>query len=593
MAIIIDPDDLNQSTAAASGSPDGEVYLDPTASPPTIELISSTDGYGGSNLIAADGATLQALYSFLKEEWKSDAALIKYPFPMEAITSEQFEFINDWELDDTTTASRTYVRFGGWTEKDASAVVKQEYMSVITLGNFFTPASQKAYYYWTGDTTKTDFTYFGPVNEAVQIYGDASNGDFDNRTTVLSVAIRPDPTGSTGNVEGYTFDLSTTTDIGASSVTYQAYRFPLSSVVDLNISLTDAEVGSLETAKSITLEWYDSDQASDTFLPFDLAGGPYNFRVIVNDDGTATTDEFYNWVQWALRQGDTDIDDGTAYDGGYGAGIEYAFATAPLVEFVGSTLQTFDIDTSASYGGVAIDGFDTNYANDIKMTDNGGTRRSFPYVAAGKLIFNTNLIEDASAKFWVFFTNDDAPGDNNGYDFGTADAMIVDDNATDDITGPLHYQAFSPATGNGSGTTGATTAASAVFTVSGESWTVDDLIGQVLVVDEGDETVDGSYWIVDNDATTITVDRPFEGTLSDIDWSIKTKNAAGEIVWDFDYTNNVQRGSGSGDSDAPVTIVAIGLETAQYVVATATIAKATGQNFSVTSALERNYSDPN
>ena len=68
MAIIIDPDDLNQSTQAASGTPDGEVFINPATK--TIELISSTDGYGGSNLIAADGVTLQALYSFLKEEWK-------------------------------------------------------------------------------------------------------------------------------------------------------------------------------------------------------------------------------------------------------------------------------------------------------------------------------------------------------------------------------------------------------------------------------------------------------------------------------------------------------------------------------------------
>ena len=69
MPLVADPDLLSQSTAAASGTPDGEVFIDPAAS--TIELISSTDGYGASNIIAADGAALQAIYSFLKEQWKT------------------------------------------------------------------------------------------------------------------------------------------------------------------------------------------------------------------------------------------------------------------------------------------------------------------------------------------------------------------------------------------------------------------------------------------------------------------------------------------------------------------------------------------
>jgi len=484
---------------------------------------------------------------------------------MEAITAEQYEFINNWELDDTTTASRSYVRTAGWTEKDAAGVVKQEYMNVISLGSFVEEATQFAYYFWAGDTTPTTFTYPGPVNEAVQIYGDGTHGNFDNRAVVLTVAIRPTPTGSSGSVVGYTFDQSTTTDIGAPTVTYQAYRFPLSSVVDLNIDLTDAEVTALETTRAFTITWYGAAQQSNTFLPFDLVGGPHPFHVIINaGNGSATTNDYYNWVQWSLRQAG-DIDDG--------AGTEYGFSTPGLVEFVGATLQTFDIDPSGTLGGVALDGFDTNYANDIKMREDDGTLHSFPYVAAGSLIFNTNLIEDAASKYWMF----------NSASYGTAGAALIQDNSDADITGDVHWQAFSPSTGSASGTTGSSTVSSAVFTVSGETWTVDDLIGQVLVVAEGDATVDGYYWIVDNDATTITVDRPFEGTLTNIDWSLRAKNSTGIIGWDYDYTT---------DGAVNVTIVAIGLETAQYVVATAAIAEATGQNFSVTSALERNYNDP-
>lgn len=579
MALINDPDDLNQSTQAASGTPDGEVFINTATS--TIELISSTDGYGASNLIAADGVELQALYSFLKEEWKSDANLIKYTFPMEAITSEQFEFINGWTLNDTTTASRTYIRRGGWAEKNTSGAVTGEYMGVITLGTFTTPASQKAYYFWAGDTTKTDFTYFGPVNEAVKIYED-TNGDgtpdFDYRTTVLTVAIRPDTTGASGSVEGYTYDSSTNTAIGASTITYQTYRFPLSSSVDLDLTLTDAEITSLETSKTFTLTWYGSDQASSTYLSPDLNGGPYQFRIVIdNATNNATPSEVYNWVQWSLRQGNVDIDDG--------GGTEYAFATPALTTFVGPVLETYDIDSSASLGGVLIGSIDTNEAANFKMRDNGGTLRIFPAISSGKFVFNTNLIEDAASKYWLFFDN----AGGNTYPGSTA--IIVDNYAGTDLTGDIHATAATPATGGASGTgTGSATAAGFVMTVSGETWTIDDLIDNVLVITSGNNA--GYYWVTDNTATTVTVDVAFEATDAAMNWELRDKNTTGEIIWDFDYTNNTQGGR-TGGTDAAVSIVALGLRTGQYVLATGnTIIDGSGQNFSATAALERNYADP-
>ena len=59
----------------------------------------------------------------------------------------------------------------------------------------------------------------------------------------------------------------------------------------------------------------------------------------------------------------------------------------------------------------------------------------------------------------------------------------------------------------------------------------------------------------------------------------------------FDYDNNTQGGRTAG-TDAAVVVVAIGLNTAQYVSATGTITRATGQNISLVAPLERNYSNP-
>lgn len=60
----------------------------------------------------------------------------------------------------------------------------------------------------------------------------------------------------------------------------------------------------------------------------------------------------------------------------------------------------------------------------------------------------------------------------------------------------------------------------------------------------------------------------------------------------FDYDGNIQRGAGSSGKDAPITVVAIGLSTGQYVKATGIIARSTANSISLVSALERNYLNP-
>ncbi len=85
MALITDPDDLNQAT---------EVVI--STGSKTIQLIEAGN-------LSSDGVTLQCLYSFLKEEWKDDAALIPFSFPIEAITSKSFDFLDGWVLSDNTS----------------------------------------------------------------------------------------------------------------------------------------------------------------------------------------------------------------------------------------------------------------------------------------------------------------------------------------------------------------------------------------------------------------------------------------------------------------------------------------------------------
>jgi hypothetical protein len=63
------------------------------------------------------------------------------------------------------------------------------------------------------------------------------------------------------------------------------------------------------------------------------------------------------------------------------------------------------------------------------------------------------------------------------------------------------------------------------------------------------------------------------------------------IAWSFAYDTNTQGGRTAG-TDAAVTVIAIGKETAKFVKTTHTITRTTGQTISLVAALERSYLNP-
>ena len=135
--------------------------------------------------LSDDGATLQAIYSFTKEEWKNDSELIKFDFPWTGITPEQFELGDGWRFYDQTITtnnvsnrlSRSLVRTGGWSEIGnwfgAAGVLLQQYSGIITLGTF-EASTDFAHFQQGNDPTDTtaaeDFVFSDAVNEAVLVY---------------------------------------------------------------------------------------------------------------------------------------------------------------------------------------------------------------------------------------------------------------------------------------------------------------------------------------------------------------------------------------------------------------------------------------
>ena len=542
MAKIVDPDSLNQSTDDGAGIPDGEVFIDTTAK--TIELIPDPTYAGNlynTSPASTSGVTLQAVYSFLKEEWKTDTDLNKFKFPIKMFTKTDGIMINGWSWANSTT--RSVIRDGGWEE-----VSGDKYASIVSLGNFDATSDQANYQNVVGyDQSTINFGHTGNLNEAIMIYNATGPVDY---TGYLKLFLRI-ANGGAGTGKLYS-EYNLLTEQTISALEPVLYKLPLSNSTDLKINTLDtayssgiytgmkinylkgtlfatAAVQSYVTGNVVkdgvgrwaycttggtltggqagpyasftgTAIWeaYDGEvQIGTTYYAFN--------RLITGNGGTAQ--EIYNWAQYKLRQ-TSDINSNDSPTTGQRLGTTVKGNVAELLlEYVGDTLKTKP--------GLYIAGFDTNSTNSIKFrditVDGGGvnantylpltsTERAYPFVAAGNINFSANLVSepDGDTIYTMYFNN------AGGNEFDTANAIIVNNNSGTPITGQI---------------------------------------------------------------------------------------TSSQIAFDFDYDNNVQGGR-TGGTDAAVWVVAQGLNGATWVAASYTITRATGQSVTVNADDERNYSNP-
>lgn len=492
---------------------------------------------------AADGITGQALYSAAKIVWKNSSTFIKYPFPMEAITPEQFDFKNGWTLDSTDSdVTRKSLRTCGWTEfNSAGTAVTQRWIGVVSLGTL--GATDTSYFQWDTDA-KQDFTFPGPLNEGVQIFGDSSNGNFDyfQQSNILTLFNR---------IQGKLYSSATNVSIGAPSLSYIVYRFPLSNATDLNIDAPDAHIEFTDTISATswsggvaTFTIADSSdltvgqrvyvenasvsawdgvytvKAAPTGTSFtaDVENDPgatstgditsihgqittnltdttatdvdgdtvnENYSQVASDASTvATTQEIYEKLQFLLRQS-TDIDTGT--------GTEIGNVYPSLAAFVGDLLQGVQ--------GFFIDGLNDNFLNNVSFIDDTGAARNYPFISSGTITFGPNA-GSGDFEFFMFYTS--LPLGTNA-DYGEANATIVSDK-------------------------------------------------------------DGN---------------PISGTYS-----------GSPVTFSFKYESETAGGDRTAGVDAPITIVGLGLEGGQFISVTSTITRSQGISILLAPAQERNYDNP-
>lgn len=546
---VVDPDQLAYTVDVSFASSTEEIVINTTAKTIALKVQGN---------LSTDGATIKSVYSKLKDAWRVNTTLIKFPFPMGPITDEQFEMINGWNWDKTETsgsASQTtpeLLRTGGWSVVNTSSAVTEQWTSVITLGSL---GSTDQVYYQQVDasTASVNFKLTGKVNQAVQIYsdpnGDGNVADGYSRLTYFKIFVRE---------WEKLYAQSELNDIGVSSLTYQAYRYPLTNGADLKIAVTSANLATQLDA--------NSDGVPDvgvytniniTYLRNATTGNIYNVRGnfasstvyalgdVVKDTGnnrwyknilaytsTATlpSANTTNWSAYTegerligstyyaftvIVDGDTTVAStasGAARTNEIYTAVQYRLkqnldidagtGTGGIVTGkTASALLRFVGDTLVTSTGVYIDSFNTQDTNAITFTDALGVAQTFPYVAALTVNFGTNLQNDQYSKYWIFFTN------ANGNLFGSTNAIIVQDKDGADMAGVV------------------------------------------------------------NNA-----------------WPTKRSN----VSHSFNYDSNVQGGR-TASVDAAITAVGLGLSTGQYVTATGTIAKSTANSVTLTASLERNY----
>lgn len=398
---ITDPDDLVVSTTSGNLGVNGNIWLDTSAK--TFELAA----YG--SLAAKDGVTGNALWAKFVDLWTT-ATYQPYGFPMTDYDARSGQFIfgrdpggtyNGWKPANDTT--RQMIRDAGWSEYSSGGVLNRQYVGIVALASGY-PAGAQFYYQKSSGGTATSFTYTDAPNEGIQVYGDASNGNFDSRTYFRLFC----------REYNYTYDDAVLSDVGETATGAYKIQLPISVAADSHIQANDATVGSSTPYTNLSITYYGSNQMKD------VGGTTYPFRIIVdNTTANATLEQIYTYLQYELRQsGDIDA----------GAGTVVGKTADSLGAYAGDILYTAQ--------DVYIDGVLSSEKNDIVFTDHNGVQRTYPFVATVTITFSSNLTTSSTGFYRIYFTNDDA-GDNLGYDYGTANAITVQDASSNNLTGTI------------------------------------------------------------------------------------------------------------------------------------------------------------
>jgi len=242
---------LVQSTVGRVGTPDGIIFFDvangiieliTVEEQATIDMTSRGGGASDPNPLTEDeGIKLEALYAFEREQRRLDETLRQYDIFFEGTFKfgGAYKIVKNRKFYDTDTGGansltgddRFKIRGSGWEETDLTGLLARIYYGNKSLGNI-EPLSLP-YQQLALAGPPTDYNKDGPIDEAVQVFGnaavDANTTTFDTRTyEALSV-----------RTYGQNYDRKILADSGVSEMGGYSSGFALGESVHLTtIQLT-------------------------------------------------------------------------------------------------------------------------------------------------------------------------------------------------------------------------------------------------------------------------------------------------------------------------------------------------------------------
>lgn len=412
---------LVQSTQSRSGTPDGNIFFDKANG--RIEIITAqelanVDLGGGSEANPLDdvlGIKLEALYAFENQERRTDEDLRKYDrwFAGTFKFGGAYELINARKFDDAdgtatsnTTDDRNKVRGSGWIERNAAGAIGRIYFGSRSLGNI--EAASQPYYQLSLGGAPTDFSKAGPIDEAIQVYGDiavdTNTTTFDTRT-YLSNRVR---------TFGFNYDEKILADSGITQMDGYAAGFALGESAHLttgDYTLADVYGGAqIAPWTSMTLEKL---AVAQTETGFNEADG--DFIWVLNNDANGTLNECVAFLD-ALAQTDDDIDSGAiTVTNGKRVGTWYSYnAQGQIV-------------TNAPFAGegLFIENIPTADEQRIVFTDDAGNVKTRPFEVEVRAFVGATAVADVLSWYHSFFAAA----------YNTSGAVTVVDSSPADVKG--------------------------------------------------------------------------------------------------------------------------------------------------------------
>lgn len=613
MAKFVDPDNLALIVDSSATTEEVEIQTD--AKTVKITLVGDVDDDSPGS---TSGVTGQCLYSFLKEEWRTNATLNKFKFPLKAIYEAKFVWQYGWQPADDQT--RDLIRDAGWQEINGS-----EFACLISLGTQYDDTQQGYYQQVFGfDASTTNFDKTGPLDEAVMIF----DGDTNDYRDYLKIFLR--------EWERTYSDYNLLVEQGFSALTYIAYRAPLANADDIKNdgSVTQTFIdGANDPYQDMELQYYVGQlfetAAVQSYVQDDVVQDGVGRWARCTTGGTVTTPggawaSFGGTSVWEAYPGERQI--GASYYA-FNRAVQYnGTGTLPTKEQIYLFCQeqltetgniNDDPDTDSygtvngnvavrlaywvgdilhSWPGVNFDDYNANDTNSLVLHDcvvdtNGldsedvpadGTGRTYPFTAAGNIVFSQNAVDETNAdtlfRMYHKYTKRQTRADFAITGASGANATITTSAGDFDLSNGDYFlvSGFStnPDNNGVKVATGTPTATSCDYTDALGNTQVNQTLGDTVTVDEKPFDSASAVVVTDNGSS------PIEGQITQVN-----------EAFDFNYDGNTDGGRASG-VDAPVVIVAQGLNDSEWTFAEFLITRTTGQSFPVNCPDELTYLNP-